>query len=214
MRAGMFRNIIWDVDGTLFDTYPAIARAFQLALNDLGKDASLDWIEGLARKSLSYCVTTLASQCQLNEKDIGRAFEEHYDRTPPEEQPPFPGVMIVCEYICTMGGMNVIITHRGHQGTNELLAANRMAHYFTACFAREDGYPRKPHPAAFEAMLKTHNLQREETMAIGDRDIDVLAGQAAGVFTCLFGLNDDRVVADLTISSFDELYRYLVSRSN
>jgi phosphoglycolate phosphatase-like HAD superfamily hydrolase len=34
----MFRNIIWDVDGTLFDTYPAIARAFQTALNDLGSD--------------------------------------------------------------------------------------------------------------------------------------------------------------------------------
>jgi phosphoglycolate phosphatase-like HAD superfamily hydrolase len=42
MRASMFRNIIWDVDGTLFDTYPAIAKAFQVALNDLGKDASLD----------------------------------------------------------------------------------------------------------------------------------------------------------------------------
>ena len=210
----MFRNIIWDVDGTLFDTYPAIARAFQVALNDLGKDASLDWIEGLAKISLSHCVTTLASQCQLNEKDIGQAFEEHYDRTPPEEQPPFPGVITVCEYICTLGGMNVIITHREHKGTNELLTAHTMAHYFTACLARDDGYPKKPDPAAFEAMLKTHNLRRDETMAIGDRDIDVLAAQAAGIFTCLFGLKDDKVVADLTISSFDALYRYLVSRSN
>jgi phosphoglycolate phosphatase-like HAD superfamily hydrolase len=57
-------------------------------------------------------------------------------------------------------------------------------------------------------------LQREETMAVGDRDIDVLAGQAAGIFTCLFGRKDDGVAADLTINSFDELYRYLVSRSN
>jgi phosphoglycolate phosphatase-like HAD superfamily hydrolase len=50
-------------------------------------------------------------------------------------------------------------------------------------------------------------LQREETMAVGDRDIDVLAGQAAGIFTCLFGLKTDEVVAHLTIISFDELYR-------
>jgi phosphoglycolate phosphatase-like HAD superfamily hydrolase len=57
-------------------------------------------------------------------------------------------------------------------------------------------------------------LQREETMAVGDQDIDVLAGQAAGIFTCLFGLKTDEVVAHLTIISFDELYRYLVSRSN
>jgi len=210
----MFRNIIWDVDGTLFDTYPAIAKAFQVALNDLGKDASLDWIEGLAKISLGYCVTTLANQCQLNEEDIEQAFGEHYDRISPEEQPPFPGVITVCEYICALGGMNVIVTHRGREGTNELLAANKMAYYFAGCLARDDGYPKKPHPAAFEAMLKTHNLQGEETMAVGDRDIDVLAGQAAGIFTCLFGPKADGVAADLIINSFDELYRYLVSRSN
>ena len=210
----MFRNIVWDVDGTLFDTYPAIAKAFQVALNDLGKDAPLDWIEGLAKTSLSYCVTTLANQCQLSEEDIGQAFGEHYDRTPPEEQPPFPGVITVCEYICTLGGKNVIVTHRGHKSTKELLAANKMTHYFAGCLAQDDGYPKKPHPAAFEVMLKTHNLQREETMAVGDRDIDVLAGQAAGIFTCLFGLKIDGVVADLTIGSFGELYRYLMSRSD
>jgi phosphoglycolate phosphatase-like HAD superfamily hydrolase len=210
----MFRNIIWDVDGTLFDTYPAIARAFQVALNDFGKEASLGWIEGLARISINHCVTTLANQYRLREEDIGQAFEDHYDHTPPEEQPPFPGVMTVCEYICTLGGMNVIVTHRGREGTNELLTANKMTHYFAGCLARDDGYPKKPHPAAFEAMLKTHNLQREETMAVGDRDIDVLAGQAAGIFTCLFGLKADGAAADLTISSFDELYCYLVSGSN
>jgi phosphoglycolate phosphatase-like HAD superfamily hydrolase len=214
MRSTMFRNIIWDVDGTLFDTYPAIAEAFQAALNDLGKGASLDWIESLAKISLSHCVTTLAKHCQLNEEDIGQAFGEHYVHTPPEKQPPFPGVITVCEYICSLGGRNVIVTHRGREGTNELLAANKMTHYFAGCLARDDGYPKKPHPAAFEAMLKTHNLPREETMAVGDRDIDVLAGRATGIFTCLFGLKAERVVADLTVSSFDELYRYLVSGSN
>jgi len=210
----MFRNIIWDVDGTLFDTYPAIAKAFQAALNDLGKEASLDWIEGLAKTSLSHCVTTLADKYHLNEEDIDQAFGAHYDRTRPEEQPPFPGVTTVCEYICTIGGKNVIVTHRGHEGTDELLAANKMTHYFAGCLARDDGYPKKPHPAAFEAILKTHNLQREETMTVGDRDIDVLAGQAAGIFTCLFGREAGGVVADLTISSFDELYRHLTSESN
>jgi phosphoglycolate phosphatase-like HAD superfamily hydrolase len=210
----MFRNIIWDVDGTLFDTYPAIAKAFKAALNDLGKTASLDWIEGLAKTSLSHCVATLADQYQLNEEDIDQAFGEHYDCTLPEEQSPFPGVITVCEYICSIGGKNVIVTHRGHKGTNELLAANNMTHYFAGCLARDDGYPKKPHPAAFEAVLKTHSLQREETMTVGDRDIDVLAGQAAGIFTCLFGLKADGAVADLTISSFDELYRYLTSESN
>ncbi len=199
------------MDGTLFDTYPAIARAFQAALNDFGKEASLDWIEGLAKISLSHCVKTLADQYHLNEENIGQAFGEHYDHTRPEEQPPFPGVISVCEYICSIGGKNVIVTHREREGTNELLVANNMTRYFAGCLARGDGYPKKPHPAAFEAILKIYGLPREETMAVGDRDIDVLAGQAAGIFTCLFGPGTDGVIADLVISSFDELHCYLKS---
>jgi phosphoglycolate phosphatase-like HAD superfamily hydrolase len=208
----MFRNIIWDVDGTLFDTYPAIAKAFKTALNDLGKDALLDWIEGLARQSLSQCVSTLAGECQLNEEALGRAFGEHYGLTMPEEQPPFPGVVTVCEYICAIGGKNVIVTHRGRESTDELLAANNMDRYFAGCLARDDGYPKKPHSAALEAMLNTHNLRREETISVGDRDIDVVAGQAAGIFTCLFGLEANGIVPDLTIRCFDDLYRYIVSK--
>jgi phosphoglycolate phosphatase-like HAD superfamily hydrolase len=214
MKGTMFRNIIWDVDGTLFDTYPAIAKAFRAALNDLGKDATLDWIEGLAKTSLGHCVATLADKYLLNEEDIDQAFGKHYDQTRPEEQPPFPGVVTVCEFICSIGGKNVIVTHRGHKGTQELLAANKMTHFFAGYIARDDGYPKKPHPAAFEAILKAHNLQREETMTVGDRDIDILAGQAVGIFTCLFGPEANAAAADLTVSSYEALYHYLVSRRN
>jgi phosphoglycolate phosphatase-like HAD superfamily hydrolase len=210
----MFRNIIWDVDGTLFDTYPAIAKAFQAALNDLEKETPWDWIEGLAKVSLSHCVTTLATQFQLNEEILGKAFEKHYDHVRPEEQPPFPGVITICEYICSVGGKNVIVTHRGYEGTNELLVANHMSQYFVGCIARDDGYPKKPDPAAFEAIIKLHSLPRNETMTVGDRDIDIRAGQAAGLFTCLFSFGSDGVIADLTINSFDELYGYLTSERN
>jgi len=208
----MFQNIIWDVDGTLFDTYPAIARAFRAALNDLGQDASLDWIETLAKKSLGYCVSTLAEQYHLEEKDLGQAFDEHYDRAKPAEQPAFPGVQTVCEYICSLGGKNIIVTHRGKESTQELLAANHITPYFSGLISRDDGYPKKPHPAAFEAALQKQNLRCSETLTVGDRDIDMLAGQAAGVFTCLFGAELESVKADLTISNFDELYSYLVSQ--
>jgi phosphoglycolate phosphatase-like HAD superfamily hydrolase len=79
----MIRNIIWDLDGTLFDTYPAIVKAFKAALNDFGKDAPLDWIEELARSSVGYCVATLADKYQLDEDQLGNAFGDHYDLNHP-----------------------------------------------------------------------------------------------------------------------------------
>jgi phosphoglycolate phosphatase-like HAD superfamily hydrolase len=95
----LIRNIIWDLDGTLFDTYPAIAKAFKAALNDLGHDAPLDWIESLAKISLGYCASTLVEKYQLTEEALEQAFDNHYSCTKPAEQPLFPGVRAVCQLI-------------------------------------------------------------------------------------------------------------------
>jgi phosphoglycolate phosphatase-like HAD superfamily hydrolase len=209
----VIQNIIWDVDGTLFDTYPAIARAFKAALKDYGKDAQLDWIEKLAKVSLGHCSKTLVDEFQLNEEDIDKAFGKHYDQVKPEEQPPFPGVISICKYIHSIHGRNLIITHRRRDSTNELLASNRMTHFFSRILSSDDGYPKKPDPAAFEAILQLEKLNREETINVGDRDIDILAGQAAGIFSCLFGHNSEKVNADFAYNSFDELHRYIISRN-
>jgi HAD superfamily hydrolase (TIGR01509 family) len=205
----MLRNIIWDVDGTLFDTYPAMAGALQTALLDFGVDAPVDWLESLARRSMDHCIASLAQTYALGEADILRTFLEQYGRRSLIEQPPFPGVRAVCEQICAAGGKNVIVTHRRRAGTEGLLAAHDMRDYIAGSITGDDGYPRKPHPAAFEAALETYDLPPAETLTVGDRDIDILAGQAAGLFACLFGPPVDGIAPDLVIGDFSELLMYL-----
>jgi phosphoglycolate phosphatase-like HAD superfamily hydrolase len=208
-RSHTIRNVIWDVDGTLFDTYPAIARAFKAALAELGADDSLERIADLARVSLGHCVTSLAGEHRLDPAALEDAFSRHYERTTPEEAPPFPGASAVCEHIDRIGGRNVIVTHRGPQGTADLLAASHLAASFSGCITGADGYPRKPDPAAFNAIIERCDLDRDATLAIGDREIDVLAGRAAGVVTCLFGSAGASTQADLVIADFDALLHLL-----
>jgi phosphoglycolate phosphatase-like HAD superfamily hydrolase len=207
----MFRNIIWDVDGTLFDTYPAIVRAIKTALNDLGKDAPLDRITEVAKQSLSQVDSVLADTYHLDKTELARAIDQHFDRITFEESPPFPDVLELCQYICSIGGKNVIVTHRGRKGTQGLLTTHKLDTYFAGYITRDDGYPRKPDPAAFEAALAIYHLERVETLTVGDRDIDILAGQAAGLFSCFYGDAVDSVKADLVISYFGDLYEYLVT---
>lgn len=209
----MIRNIIWDLDGTLFDTYPAISRAFEAALKSLGAQTSLDRIARLARISIGHCARSLAEEFQLNEDELGTAFVAQYDAVPPEAQPPFPGVKGVCARIHTTGGKNVIVTHRRETGTIRLLAAHHLAEYFAGYITAENGYPRKPDPAAFTAVMELHHLKPAETMTVGDRDIDILAGRAAGIMTCFFGARTAEIDADLTVSSFDELLGTILSEN-
>jgi phosphoglycolate phosphatase-like HAD superfamily hydrolase len=209
MEIAMIKNIIWDVDGTLFDTYPAIAGAFQEALRILGKDAGMEKILALAKQSLAHCLVTLAAEHHINEEDLDRAFGEQYEKVTYADQPPFSGALAVCEYIRSAGGKNVIVTHRGCKGTAALLETHNMASFFTGRITREDGHPRKPDPAAFLAAMQANGLRPEETLTVGDREIDVLAGKAAGIRTCLFRGEESRTVADLPIHEFSELLEYL-----
>ncbi|MFO7583234.1 MAG: hypothetical protein R6W69_00780 [Anaerolineales bacterium] len=48
----MIRHLLWDLDGTLFDTYPAITYAISKSLNELGGAMALNVIDGLARQSI------------------------------------------------------------------------------------------------------------------------------------------------------------------
>ncbi len=209
----MIRNIIWDVDGTLFDTYPAIVEAFRQAVKDLGHDAPIEGITAAAKQSLGYCAADLANTYKLDENQIGLRFEEHYSLMRPEDQAPFPGVIEICNAICSRGGRNVIITHRGNLGVNELLTTHQMSDLFSGQITRDDGYPKKPDPAAFTAMLERFQLNPKETMTVGDRDIDILAGQAAGIFSCFFGTDAGKSKPDFIFTRYDELYAFLLNHN-
>jgi HAD superfamily hydrolase (TIGR01549 family) len=209
----MIKNIIWDVDGTLFDTYPAIAGAIRAALRTLGRDAAHERIMALAKESLDYCLTTLAAECLLKEEELDREFDAQYAQVTYADQPPFPGAKAVCESIVAAGGRNVIVTHRGRAGTAGLLDAHDMTPLFAGWITRDDGYPRKPDPAAFEAALRNYDLSRIETLAVGDREIDILAGKDAGLATCLFTAGEVKpTAAELTADIFNELLERISSQ--
>ena len=209
----MLRYLLWDVDGTLFDTYPAFARAFGLLLDELEVTASLDWITGLCKRSLSHCATTLAHKFDVDVDDVLDGFSRHYAGIPAQDQPPFPGVVDVCAYVRAIGGENFIVTHRGSQSLQRLLVVHRMTDHFADRLTSDDGYSRKPDPASFEEMIHRRGLEREAVLAVGDRDIDVLAGRAVGVRTCLFGAVLPEVEADYSIADYAELYRLLVAEN-
>jgi phosphoglycolate phosphatase-like HAD superfamily hydrolase len=211
MSQPIIRHIIWDVDGTLLDSYPAISASFQKALADFGASAPLEEIEGLARVEVFHCASVLTSRFNLDMDQFIAAFGKHYMAVPPSAQPPFPGVKAVLERIVTAGGVNAIVTHRNAGTLAALLAAHELSSFFVESIARDDGYPRKPDPAAHLAILQHQRLDPAETLSIGDRELDILAGRTAGTRTCLFRGDPSQIPADLAISDYAELLEILAA---
>jgi phosphoglycolate phosphatase-like HAD superfamily hydrolase len=205
----VYKNIIWDVDGTLFNAYPAIAAAFKAALAEKGVETDSEWIMKLAMQSMGHCVATLANEYHISEAAIEEAFWPRYRSVGYPAQPPFPHVREVCEQICLGGGSNVIVTHRETDGTIGLLRAHQLIDLFKGWITRDDDYPKKPDPTAFRAALTRFGLDPYLTMAVGDRDIDTIAAQGAGLFTCQYTTDCQEAKPDLQMHDFAQLLEYL-----
>jgi HAD superfamily hydrolase (TIGR01549 family) len=207
----MIKNIIWDFDGTLFDTYPPIARAVQRGLHQLGFEYSVEELLTLCKISMTHCMQTLADQTSLPFAEIEEAFDQQYVSIPLEEQQPYPGVKDVLQKVTELGGKNIIITHRGSGTLQKLLASYQLESYFSGCITADDGFPRKPNPAAFFAALQSYHLNPAETLGIGDRGLDIEAARGAGLKTAFYGLPPQGLQVDLVI---DEYFLLLDQLSN
>jgi HAD superfamily hydrolase (TIGR01509 family) len=205
----VIKNLIWDVDGTLFDTYPAIVQAYLEAMQSFGHTVPAAEVDAWARVSLGTCTANLAARCGLDKREIAVRFGHLYSTVHAGAQAPFAGVKAVCQAALDAGGLNAIVTHRARESTEELLAVHGMRHLFAEIVAGDDGYPKKPDPAAFLAIIARCGLDPAETAAVGDREIDAQAAKAAGLFTCWFHGRPAEVQPDLVFTDYGELVRRL-----
>jgi phosphoglycolate phosphatase-like HAD superfamily hydrolase len=201
----MIKHILWDLDGTLFETNPAISNAILASLVDHGFHPKPDIVRELAKVSASHCIAILAETLRIASREIHEGFYYHYGEIPYFEQPIKPGAFELCSYIHTHGGHNLIITHRGNRSTKELLRYHGLNALISDFITGDDGFPKKPDPESLLAILKRNQLEASEAVTIGDQKIDVIAGQAAGLRTCILGQEDPKTQADFQVNSFYEL---------
>ncbi len=183
----MFTDIIWDFDGTLFDTYPATAKAFQKALRVYHIEEASSTIQDYLKISEGYAVAHFKKEYALDDR-----FDDVYDACkraiPFEDVKPFPYAAEVCAQIAASGGRNYMITHRGGS-TLTLLGYYGMMPSFTEVVTKRYGFARKPNPEAFLYLIDKYQMDRCSVMVVGDRDLEILAGKAAGISTCLYNTN-------------------------
>ena len=201
----MLRAVIWDFDGTICDTYPAIAQAVNTALAHFGAAATLARITDLASISLERCIRTLAEDFALPYDQLDAAFTAAYQHVRPTDQPPFPGVRDLCLRLTHAGIDNYIVTHRRRASLYMLLDTHDLRTLFAQIITADDAFPRKPAPDAMRQLLATYAIAPSDALVIGDRELDIRAGQAAGIPTCLFRGTIPDPAPSRGITAFSEL---------
>lgn len=196
------QNYIWDFDGMLFDSYPHITSAFLKTLAQFGKDADYDEAKSLLE--ITFATAFERYDVTEEERAVFREHEHNYELKPIAV--PFENTYKVLEELFNSGKKHFLYTHRGFESSQYYLKKYDMAKFFTAFVDSSMNFASKPAPDAVNYICDTYNLDRSETVMIGDREIDVLSGKNAGVYGCLFTVKENvQSAADFIIKDISEV---------
>lgn len=174
-------TVIWDLGGTLLDTYPVVDRALASAVHgdDEVSAADIKEVAELTRISSGHAIETLAHRHGVPEADLRDAYEgtkATWRFSPP---PVMDGAREVMAAVRAAGGLNLVATHRHRNSATTLLEEVGLEVDDMVCAS--DGFPRKPDPAMVLELLGRQALDPADVIAVGDRPGDVAAAQSAGV---------------------------------
>ena len=199
-----YDNIIWDFDGTLFNTYPAMCRDLQAVMEGFGVHASLEDLLPRFTTSRETVLAWCGQQAGMTAQEVDQIYRAWVTEHGQPEAYPFPHVRSILERFQAAGGRNFVFTHRSGS-VHDYLAGADLTKYFTDVVSAGTTYARKPAPAGNLHIIETHGLDKARTLAVGDRELDVLAAKNAGIHACLFSPEHRETAADHRIRDFTEL---------
>ena len=177
-------GFFWDLDGTLVDSYPAIVPVAKELCDELGLGYSAEYIYAYAcRSSIGALLEEAAEKLGCNASGLKSRFNARNDRAIDAIRP-IPHAKETLAALARAGHRHFMYTHRG-ASCGAILERTGLAPYFTEVLTALDGFPRKPAPDAILYLMGRHRLAPERCWYIGDRSLDVLAAENAGIRSVL-----------------------------
>lgn len=168
-------HILFDFDGTLFDSYPNIVENIYREIREERKHIiSKEDIFKLVKINAK----TAMDMLEFDDKQRANVYEKQYEVIP-ELNKPFPFIEKVLQY----SEKNVIMTHKSEDAVLKILEYYKMTHYFTEIVAKGGKYfERKPGTGSYEYLFKKYHID----LVIGDRQLDLLPAKELGIATCSY----------------------------
>ncbi|GAX47411.1 HAD-IA family hydrolase [Pseudolactococcus reticulitermitis] len=200
------KNYIWDFDGTLFDTYPVMLEALEQIIAKHGIDYEGDLAYFIKKYSIRKFASDYATPDFIDDYHVLEAKLQ----TDVKFYPQIPAILAG---IVAQGGQNFVVSHRDDQTYTYL---GDLAPLFTEIITSDNHFARKPDPEALTYLIDKYYLEPSQTAMVGDRPLDILAGQNAGVKTILFDeagiFGDNAVKADVLIHTWEDFERTKVRK--
>jgi phosphoglycolate phosphatase len=170
--------LIFDLDDTLIESFPAYAATHQRVAEDLG------WRVPTLDELVHYGPTWEHTLARLWPELALEPFFERYDQlAEAHPYPALPGVNELLAGLRERGHSLWIVTKRSRARLAQRIRQAELAHeLFDGIFAVEDQPAAKPDPRCFEPVWQQlGHVAHDRAVYVGDREDDLLAARGAGL---------------------------------
>jgi len=210
------RGIVFDLDGTLIDSYEAIAESLNKALVELGRaPLEVSRVRAMVGRGLETLIErALGVDAGCESETVARAvtlFRRHYDQICVGRTRLLPEVSETLGVLRVRGYRMSVATNKPSHFARRLLDALGVGERFDIVMGPELVSHHKPHPEMVLAALRAMRVAPREAVYVGDMKVDVQTARAAGMPVVVLptGSSDleelERSGADLILTSFSAL---------
>jgi phosphoglycolate phosphatase len=180
MKENEIQGAIFDLDGTLIDSYQAIYLGFHHAYSEMGlPPMSYEQVKRVVGLGLNHTFREL-----LGEERVPRAlflFRRKYEEVFRENTRLLPDAREVLEALHGRGIRLAVATNKLGRFSREILEQFGMEKLFKVIVGDGDVTQNKPNPEMLRLAMEKMGVEKERTIFVGDSVIDIQTGKNAGV---------------------------------
>ena len=175
-----FELIVFDWDGTLFDSTMLIVKCIQAACRDIAvavpSDADAAYVIGLGlHDALQHAVPGLPT---ARYPELGKRYRHHYLASQ-DDLVLFPGTLAMLQALKARQHLLAVATGKSRRGLDDARAHSQLQGTFDAT-RTADETASKPHPLMLHELMAEFGTAPERTLMIGDTTHDLLLARNAG----------------------------------
>jgi len=180
----MINLLVFDLDGTLFDTAGGIAKAFNNTLNEKGHPSVPEnVISSYIGTGLRDLLVKLESHYDMKFTDslaqLEADFRRHYDQNILQDSPLYPGVI---EFLDSWPHQIAIVSNKTERYVHQLVAHTELKKYsWLRLIGGNTFVHKKPHPLPLQEVMRLAAAQPHNTLMIGDGLPDMQVANNTGV---------------------------------
>jgi len=196
------KSFIFDVDGTLIDSYDGITESVINVLNKYNYKME-NIREYILNTSVLDLFVLVSNKINVSLNILFNEYKIEREKTSNNYK--FMDNVIECISYLYKKGYNIFIYTHKSKAINKILIDNKIDYLFKDVISSDsEMFKRKPDPTCLNYLIDKYNLDKEDTYYVGDRKIDVECANNANIKSILYR-NNKNIKSDYYIEDFKEL---------